>query len=76
VRIDQVLSEPIDSLGLNYIIKVFLLFVYVSCEGKYCDAKSELANLHLRNVVIIAIIAKLVFDLELDRKKMEVPLVR
>jgi len=31
----------IDSLGLNYIIRVPLFFCYVPYERKYFDAKSE-----------------------------------
>lgn len=34
--------DSIDSLGSNYIVKVVLSFVYVSCEKEYYDAKSEM----------------------------------
>jgi len=44
-----------DSLGSNCIIKVFLIFVYVSYERRYCNAKFESGNFLLRNVVIIII---------------------
>jgi len=34
-------------------IKAFLSFFYVPYEWKYCDAKFELANLHLRNIIVL-----------------------
>jgi len=39
-----------------YIRKVFLLFIYVTPERRYCDVKSESEIFDLRNVVIIIII--------------------
>jgi len=35
---------------------VFLFFLYVPYEQRYCDAKSESGNFLLRNVVVIVII--------------------
>jgi len=46
----------IDSLGSNYIMKVFSFFLYVPYERRYCDAKFESGNFLLRNVVIIVIV--------------------
>jgi len=48
--------EAIDNLSSKCIIKMFLFFLYVSYERRYCDAKFESANLLLRNVVVIVII--------------------
>jgi len=44
----------IDSLGSKCIIKMFLFFLYVFYERRYCDAKFESGI--LRNVVVIVII--------------------
>jgi len=46
----------IDNLGSKCIIKMFLFFLYVCYERRYCDAKFESGNLLLRNVVVIIII--------------------
>jgi len=46
----------IDSLGSKCIIKMFLFFLYVSYERRYCNAKFESGNLLLRNVNVIIII--------------------
>jgi len=35
-------------LGLNYIITVLLFFFYVPYEQRYCDAKSESKNYHIK----------------------------
>jgi len=43
-------------LGLIYVRKVFLLFIYVTPERRYCDVKSERKIFDLKNVVIIIII--------------------
>jgi len=48
--------DTINSLGSNYIIKIFSFFLYVSYEWRYSDAKFESGNFLLRNVVIIVII--------------------
>jgi len=45
-----------DSLGLICIRKVFSLFIYVTPERRYRDAKSEREIFYLRNVVVIIII--------------------
>jgi len=44
-----------DSLDLIYIRKVFLLFIYVTPEQRYCDVKSEREIFDLRNVIIIVV---------------------
>lgn len=36
-RTDQVLNKTNHLLGFNYITKVFLLFIYIFYEQKYCD---------------------------------------
>jgi len=46
-----------DSLGLIYIRKVFLLFIYVTLERRYCNVKSESEIFDLRNVIIIIFVA-------------------
>jgi len=46
----------IDSLGSNYIMKVFSFFLYVPYERRYCDAKFESGNFLLRNVIIVIIV--------------------
>jgi len=43
----------IDSLGSNYIIKLFSFFLYVPYERRYCDAKFESGNFLLRNVIVM-----------------------
>jgi len=45
-----------DSLGLSYIRKVFLFFMYVTLERRYCDVKFEREIFNLRNVVVIIFI--------------------
>jgi len=43
---------------------MFLFFLYVLCERKYCDVKFESGNLYLKNVidiVIIVIIEKILY---------------
>jgi len=42
-----------DSLGLNYIMKVFLFFLCMSYEQRYYDAKSVLSNFTLRNTSLL-----------------------
>jgi len=48
--------DSMDSLSSIYIWKVFLLFIYVIPERRYCDVKSEKEIFHLRNVIIIIIV--------------------
>ena len=43
----------IDSLGSNYIIKVFLFFLYVPYVRRYYDAKFESRIFTLRYVVLV-----------------------
>jgi len=38
---------------MNYIIKVFLFFLCMLYEQRYCDAKSVLSNFTLRNVIVV-----------------------
>jgi len=39
---------------MNYIIKVFLFFLCMHYERRYCNAKSDLlSNFTLKNVIII-----------------------
>jgi len=54
--------EAIDSLGSNYIIKIFSFLLYVPYERRYCDAKFESGNFLLRNVVVIVIIIIIIID--------------
>jgi len=57
-------------LDLNYIIKVFLFFLYVPYEQRCHDAKFNLEIFTLRNVIIIVVIVDFVrFKfLPLDRR--------
>jgi len=45
-----------DSLVLNYIIKVFLFFLCMPCEQRYCNVKSDLENFTLRNIIVIIVV--------------------
>jgi len=58
----SIVTEPIkfligsiDSLGSNYIIKVFLFFLYVSYKRKYCEVWS--GNFYFRRNVIVLVVS-------------------
>jgi len=56
--IDQVLVCSIDCNRSEYIMKVFLFFLYVLYERRYCDSKYESETFikkKLRNVVVVVV---------------------